>query len=145
MGGGSRRPTRRGVEDAAPSTTRSAPTPSKGCFRPSEGEKRRWRSGQGGPPQLHTEGCKAEEDRNQHQSPSQQRHGHGSSSEPPTPPTRRESTQQSRGAPPVPPAGGSSGTFEARFGDKFRSMQYLPPPEQFHRCQKTYPSASSSK
>ena len=24
-------------------------------------------------------------------------------------------------------------------------LQYLPPPEQFHRCQKTYPSAASSK
>lgn len=78
-----------------------------------------------------------------HPSPSQGRHGHSSSSEPPTPPTRRESAQQSRGAPPPPPSGGSGGSFEARFADKFRSMQYLPPPEQFHRCQKTYPSASS--
>merc|ERR1712106_695079 len=67
---------------------------------------------------------------------------HGGSSEPPTPPMRRESINRagpgSSGYNSSASSGGES--FEARFSGKFRSMQYLPPPEPFNRCQKTYPS-----
>jgi len=52
---------------------------------------------------------------------------------PPTPPTRKESIKPS----------GQAESFESRFSGKFRSMQYLPPPEVFSRCQKTYPSKNT--
>merc|ERR1712013_621188 len=69
---------------------------------------------------------------------------HGSS-EPPTPPMRRESINRagpgSSGYNSSASSGGES--FEARFSGKFRSMQYLPPPEPFNRCQKTYPSKTT--
>jgi len=72
---------------------------------------------------------------------------HGGSSEPPTPPMRRESINRagpgSSGYNSSASSGGDS--FEARFSGKFRSMQYLPPPEPFNRCQKTYPSKTTSE
>lgn len=40
-------------------------------------------------------------------------------------------------------AGAGAEKFESRFSAKFRSMQYLPPPEMFSRCQKTYPSKNT--
>ena len=58
---------------------------------------------------------------------------------PPTPPTRRESINVKGGA----GAGAGAEKFESRFSAKFRSMQYLPPPEMFSRCQKTYPSKNT--
>ena len=55
---------RDGNKDAAStSTTRSAPTSSKGCLCTSQGKKRRRRgSRQGGPSAVHTEGKSIEED-----------------------------------------------------------------------------------
>ena len=35
-------------------------------------------------------------------------------------------------------------TFEARFQHRFKTPQFLPPPEPFTNCAKTYPSRSSS-
>jgi len=31
-------------------------------------------------------------------------------------------------------------TFESRFASRFKNPQFLPPPEPFTQCQKTYPS-----
>merc|ERR1719411_438997 len=56
-----------------------------------------------------------------------------SMSNPPTPPTRRHSLRNS---------GNSGETFESRFAHMFKSPQYLPPPEPFTQCAKTYPSRS---
>merc|ERR550519_3288691 len=77
-------------------------------------------------------------------------------SQPPPPPDRRDlpppppPSHQGSGPPRAPQrkeslrtaaAQQSTGdTFEAKFAGKFRSLQYLPPPELFSRCQKTYPS-----
>ena len=57
---------------------------------------------------------------------------------PPTPPTRKESMRQKESRT-------TSESFESRFANKFRSTQYLPPPEVFSRCQKTYPSKNTGK
>ena len=35
-------------------------------------------------------------------------------------------------------------TFEARFQHRFKTPQFLPPPEPFTNCAKTYPSRSAS-
>lgn len=63
-----------------------------------------------------------------------------SGSNPPTPPTRRHSLRSN----------GASGsqhhpgeTFESRFANMFKTPQYLPPPEPFTQCAKTYPSRSN--
>ena len=40
-------------------------------------------------------------------------------------------------------SGTKAESFESRFSGKFRPMQYLPPPEVFSRCQKTYPSKTT--
>ena len=40
-------------------------------------------------------------------------------------------------------SGTKAESFESRFSEKFQSMQYLPPPEVFSRCQKTYPSKTT--
>jgi len=54
---------------------------------------------------------------------------------PPAAPLRKESLARAGQA-------NSGESFETKFAGKFRSMQYLPPPELFSRCQKTYPSKS---
>ena len=73
-----------------------------------------------------------------------------SGSNPPTPPTRRNSLR------PNPNANGNGNgdrgggshhgeTFESRFANLFKSPQYLPPPEPFTQCAKTYPSRSQQQ
>ena len=79
---------------------------------------------------------------------------------PPPPPDRRDlpppppPSHQGSGPPRAPqrkeslrPVGQQSAgdTFEAKFAGKFRSLQYLPPPELFSRCQKTYPSKNQGE
>ena len=59
-----------------------------------------------------------------------------SMSNPPTPPTRRHSLRNS---------GNSGETFESRFSHMFKSPQYLPPPEPFTQCAKTYPSRNQQQ
>jgi len=54
--------------------------------------------------------------------------------QPPTAPQRKESL--ARGG----TVTNTGDSFETKFAGKFRSLQYLPPPELFSRCQKTYPS-----
>ena len=69
-----------------------------------------------------------------------------SGSNPPTPPTRRHSLRGNGGG-----AGGNGSsshtgeTFESRFSNLFKSPQYLPPPEPFTQCAKTYPSRSQQQ
>merc|ERR1719220_2200190 len=69
-----------------------------------------------------------------------------SGSNPPTPPTRRHSLRGNGG---VAGGNGSSShtgeTFESRFSNLFKSPQYLPPPEPFTQCAKTYPSRSQQQ
>ena len=66
-----------------------------------------------------------------------------SGSNPPTPPTRRHSLRGNGGG-----AGGNGSsshtgeTFESRFSNLFKLPQYLPSPEPFTQCAKTYPSRS---
>jgi len=65
--------------------------------------------------------------------------------DPPTPPTRRESIYRTGPA----SSGYNSSTsstgenFESRFSSRFRAIQFLPPPEPFSGCQKTYPSKNT--
>ncbi len=66
--------------------------------------------------------------------------------EPPAPPTRRASlTQKSNGSAHSSGYNSASSTsggesFESRFGGRFKTPQFLPPPEPFTGCPKTYPS-----
>lgn len=68
------------------------------------------------------------------------------SGDPPTPPTRRESIyrtgQANNNANLHSTANGSiSGeSFELKFASRFKTLQFLPPPEPFSGSQKTYPS-----
>lgn len=74
---------------------------------------------------------------------------HAGTSEPPTPPLRRESVNRGGGggaggySNPAPSGSAGGDSFEARFSSKFKSMQFLPPPEPFSRCQKSYPSKNT--
>jgi len=68
------------------------------------------------------------------------------SGDPPTPPTRRESIyrtgQANNNATLHSTANGSLGgeSFELKFASRFKTLQFLPPPEPFSGSQKTYPS-----
>ena len=80
--------------------------------------------------------------------------------EPPTPPTRRHSLRQPNGAQqPLQhtsqtnissgynsSASSNSGgeSFEARFQHRFKTPQFLPPPEPYANIAKTYPSRSAA-
>lgn len=64
--------------------------------------------------------------------------------DPPTPPTRRESIyrtgQTNNNTTAANGSGFSAESFESKFASRFKTLQFLPPPEPFSGCQKTYPS-----
>ncbi len=64
-------------------------------------------------------------------------------SAPPTPPTRRHSLRANNGSGSNSGSGGE--TFESRFSHLFKAPQYLPPPEPFSQCAKTYPSRNQQQ
>ena len=75
-----------------------------------------------------------------------------SGSNPPTPPTRRNSLRPNNNGNGNNGNNGERGshhhsgeTFESRFANLFKSPQYLPPPEPFTQCAKTYPSRSQQQ
>ena len=74
-----------------------------------------------------------------------------SNSNPPTPPTRRHSLRQnnnekSNGNGYASSSSNSgSESFESRFASRFKSPQFLPPPEPFSQCPKTYPSKTQQQ
>ena len=68
------------------------------------------------------------------------------SGDPPTPPTRRDSMYRAgHNSSGYNSSASSTGeSFESRFFSRFKAPQFLPPPEPFSGCQKTYPSKSTS-
>jgi WAS/WASL-interacting protein len=64
--------------------------------------------------------------------------------DPPTPPLRRESiyiTGQATASTSSYTSNSSNGeSFESKFASRFKTLHFLPPPEPFSGCQKTYPS-----
>ena len=73
------------------------------------------------------------------------------SGDPPTPPTRRESIYRTgqagstNGGNNGTSGGGGGESFESKFAPRFKTLQFLPPPEPFSGCQKTYPSKQQTR